>query len=62
MTALDLLRERGPMSALDLALELGLPESHLVYVELVAAESRGEVRVLPEWRGHKPEPHKWEAM
>ena len=62
MTALELLRSAGPMPALDLALALGLNPPHLVYVELVAAESAGDAFTYPQWSNGKPGPHIWEAM
>lgn len=62
MTALQTLRERGPMPALDVAIVLGIKPVELVYVELVAAEASGDARTFPQWADGKAGPHLWEAM
>ena len=53
MTALDLLRQRGPMPAEHIAAVLQVPEVD-VYTELVRAYDKGAVRINPG--------REWEAM
>ena len=53
MTALELLKDRGPMPAAHIAAVLEAPEVE-VYVQLVRAYDRGEVRINPG--------RDWEAM
>ena len=60
MTALDLLRQRGPMPALHIAQALHVPIGD-VYAELVKAETQGRVRI----NVHHYDKHnfcEWEAM
>jgi len=53
MTALDLLRQRGPMPVAHIATVLQVPEVD-VYTELVRAYDKGVVRINPG--------REWEAM
>jgi len=60
MTALDLLRQRGPMPAGEIARKLNL-QLETVYAELVRASDQGKVRInVHHDRGRRV--CEWEAM
>jgi hypothetical protein len=55
------LSSRGPMTAIDLARVVGV-HVDLLYPDLVAAESRGLVRINVENQGRREERRTWESL
>jgi hypothetical protein len=59
-SAVDVLRRRGPLRAAEIARELDADPVD-IYVELVSAEARGEVRVVVERVRNAMPVKSWEA-
>lgn len=61
MSALELLRQRGPMRAVDIAAALSKTVED-VYAELVPLEGRGEVRIELSYSGLGDPVREWAAL
>ncbi len=60
-SSVDVLRRRGPLRAVEIARELDADPVD-VYVELVSAEARGEVRVVVDRVRNVMPIKSWEAI